>query len=193
MDDNARARVVAALPHAHTEATRHNNNNGVGYKYKPVSSSTVSRRCQSANVSSRRTPRPSSHTQYHTLKNPQDKLQLSTITEALPIPSSSSDSDQGQSSAKFTNGEGENNDKGDLTRMYDYATWNMYERIVSARRCRLSAIDSSSSGEEEAMTMTTDGDMTRHSSAPNVTKLHAQIKIYRRLRERRRRESFTKE
>lgn len=32
-------------------------------------------------------------------------------------------------------------DKNDLTKMYDYATWNMYERIVSARRRRLSEMD----------------------------------------------------
>jgi len=119
---------------------------------KPTSTSTTVRRCQSANVSSRTTsfiPHARSHSQ-----------EPSRQATALPIPSSSSD--QGQSSsARFTNGEGENVDKGDLTRMYDYATWNMYERIVSARRFRLSAIDSS--GEEEATTTT-----ACRSSAPNV-------------------------
>lgn len=119
--------------------------------HKPTSTSSTVRRCQSANVSSRTTsfiPHLGSHSQEP------------NRSEELPIPSPSSD--QGQSSsARFTNGEGENVDKGDLTRMYDYATWNMYERIVSARRFRLSAIDSI--GEEEATTTT-----ACRSFAPNV-------------------------
>lgn len=48
-------------------------------------------------------------------------------------------------------------DKNDLTKMYDYATWNMYERIVSARRRRLSEMDqqpSSSSIETSSTKMT---------------------------------------
>ncbi|KAL3772988.1 hypothetical protein ACHAW5_005060 [Stephanodiscus triporus] len=42
----------------------------------------------------------------------------------------------------------------DLARMYDYATWNMYQRIVSARRKRLAQIDlqkmREATGEEKA-------------------------------------------
>lgn len=37
-------------------------------------------------------------------------------------------------------------DKNDLTRMYDYATWNMYERIVNARRRRLTEMDAQQQG-----------------------------------------------
>ena len=126
---------------------------------KPTSTSTTTvRRCQSANVSSRTTsfiPHARSHSQ-----EPSRQATAINRSEELPIPSSS-DQGQSSSSARFTNGEGENVDKGDLTRMYDYATWNMYERIVSARRFRLSAIDSS--GEEEATTTT-----ACRSSAPNV-------------------------
>lgn len=39
---------------------------------------------------------------------------------------------------------------GDLTRMYDYATWNMYERIVNARRRRLSQLDVAAQQGEES-------------------------------------------
>lgn len=62
----------------------------------------------------------------------QQHFQPVQITQILPIPcngrySSSSTSPSAASSV----------DKSDLTRMYDYATWNMYDRIVSARRTRL--------------------------------------------------------
>mmetsp|Transcript_14750 Transcript_14750/g.30024 ORF Transcript_14750/g.30024 Transcript_14750/m.30024 type:complete len:311 (+) Transcript_14750:315-1247(+) len=64
----------------------------------------------------------------------QQHFQPVQITQILPIPcnglnSSSSTSPSVASSV----------DKSDLTRMYDYATWNMYDRIVSARRSRLAS------------------------------------------------------
>lgn len=54
-------------------------------------------------------------------------------TQELPIPPSRDGHNHRPSLSSV--------DKNDLTRMYDYATWNMYERIVSARRHRLSALD----------------------------------------------------
>lgn len=75
---------------------------------------------------------------------------------------------------------------GDLTRMYDYATWNMYERIVNARRRRLSQLDVAASQQEEessptnstssssqsaaaAAGATTSGTTTRRASESQVT------------------------
>jgi hypothetical protein len=61
-------------------------------------------------------------------------------TPELPIPAPTS------SRSHPTNGDGTGGnvvDEGDLTRMYDFATWNMYERIVSARRQRLSTTTAS--------------------------------------------------
>lgn len=54
-------------------------------------------------------------------------------TRELPIPAASGSSfpESGNNAAE----------ESDLVRMYDYATWNMYERIVSARRKRLAQID----------------------------------------------------
>ena len=41
-------------------------------------------------------------------------------------------------------------EESDLARMYDYATWNMYERIVSARRRRLALIEQQVRRDDEA-------------------------------------------
>lgn len=63
---------------------------------------------------------------------------INNKTEALPItPTGQAARPEGEG----VGASGENVDKGDLTRMYDYATWNMYERIVTARRRRLANID----------------------------------------------------
>lgn len=53
----------------------------------------------------------------------------------LPIPPrKSDDTDDGRPRINTA-------EESDLARMYDYATWNMYERIVSARRKRLAQIE----------------------------------------------------
>ena len=43
--------------------------------------------------------------------------------------------------------------KNDLTRMYDYATWNMYERIVSARRRRSTELETQQPSEPSSPTL----------------------------------------
>lgn len=62
-------------------------------------------------------------------------------------------------------------DKSDLTRMYDYATWNMYERIVSARRQRLTQLDSAqdSSREDGGETASTSATSSVSNSATSST------------------------
>lgn len=120
------------------------------------SSSTGVRRCQSANAGSRRArtsfipntnmmTKSRSHSQEPTSSS--NLLRRTKPTELLPIPPSATN-DNGHARPDDGNGVGglaRSVDKTDLTRMYDYATWNMYERIVSARRRRLSAIDTQSS------------------------------------------------
>jgi len=54
----------------------------------------------------------------------------------LPIPPRKSDDTDDGSRPRINTAE-----ESDLARMYDYATWNMYERIVSARRKRLAQIE----------------------------------------------------
>mmetsp|Transcript_21141 Transcript_21141/g.39901 ORF Transcript_21141/g.39901 Transcript_21141/m.39901 type:complete len:312 (+) Transcript_21141:363-1298(+) len=61
------------------------------------------------------------------------RRQLTQKTQELPIPASQATDRRRDSSCCVVRSV----DKNDLTRMYDYATWNMYERIVSARRQRL--------------------------------------------------------
>ena len=120
------------------------------------SSSTGVRRCQSANAGSRRArtsfipntnmmTKSRSHSQEPTSSS--NLLRRTKPTELLPIPPSANNNN-GHARPEDGNGVGglvRSVDKTDLTRMYDYATWNMYERIVSARRQRLSAIDTQSS------------------------------------------------
>lgn len=77
------------------------------------------RRCQSAQT--RRADRQ------HQIRSHSQEPQAST--DMLPIPQAGR-SDPSQSHVERT----------DLTRMYDYATWNMYERIVNARKQRLSLL-----------------------------------------------------
>jgi hypothetical protein len=64
-------------------------------------------------------------------------------TRELPIPApGSSCSDYGgRRSLPTRSGNNAVAEESELVRMYDYATWNMYERIVSARRKRLAQID----------------------------------------------------
>ena len=75
----------------------------------------------------------------HSQEVPSNK-ELYQITQVLPIPNNSNKclgrSSQGSSLSGSM-------DKSDLTRMYDHATWNMYERIVNARRTKLRQLDSS--------------------------------------------------
>ena len=54
----------------------------------------------------------------------------------LPIPPRKSDATDDGSRPRINTAE-----ESDLARMYDYATWNMYERIVSARRKRIAQIE----------------------------------------------------
>eukprot|EP00581_Thalassiosira_minuscula_P015524 CAMPEP_0183726784 /NCGR_PEP_ID=MMETSP0737-20130205/24168_1 /TAXON_ID=385413 /ORGANISM="Thalassiosira miniscula, Strain CCMP1093" /LENGTH=245 /DNA_ID=CAMNT_0025958229 /DNA_START=444 /DNA_END=1181 /DNA_ORIENTATION=- len=99
------------------------------------------RRCQSANASRR--PRgimagmrehsmhkSRSHSTENTPRHCQGRHQRS---QELPIPTSKYGHNRPSLSHSV--------DKSDLTRMYDYATWNMYERIVNARKQRLTQMD----------------------------------------------------
>ena len=109
-------------------------------------SSSLTRRCQSANAVTRTRPRASflpdmtksrSHSQ-EPLRRRVGGIGGINKTEALPItPTGQAARPEGEG----VGASGANVDKGDLTRMYDYATWNMYERIVTARRRRLANID----------------------------------------------------
>ena len=83
------------------------------------------RRCQSAHA------RPSQRSD-HRLKQVRSHSQEPKPSSGVPIPQNGRVSDPS---------EGQSVEKTDLTRMYDYATWNMYERIVNARRKRLSWLD----------------------------------------------------
>jgi len=111
-----------------------------------TSSASLTRRCQSANAARTR-PRTSflpdmtksrSHSQEPLRRRVGGIGGINNKTEALPItPTGQAARPEGEG----VGASGENVDKGDLTRMYDYATWNMYERIVTARRRRLANID----------------------------------------------------
>ena len=132
------------------------------------SSSTGVRRCQSANAGSRRArtsfipntnmmTKSRSHSQEPTSSS--NLLRRTKPTELLPIPPSANNNNG--HATEDGNGVGglvRSVDKTDLTRMYDYATWNMYERIVSARRQRLSAIDTQSSESSSAATSSRSSD-----------------------------------
>mmetsp|Transcript_16980 Transcript_16980/g.36809 ORF Transcript_16980/g.36809 Transcript_16980/m.36809 type:complete len:311 (-) Transcript_16980:348-1280(-) len=100
------------------------------------------RRSQSANASRLR-PRGimagmREHSMHKSRCQSQDRAsssrrQFTQKTQELPIPASQTTDRRRDSSCCVVRSV----DKSDLTRMYDYATWNMYERIVSARRQRL--------------------------------------------------------
>eukprot|EP01083_Nonionella_stella_P221983 792531_1 len=104
------------------------------------SSASLTRRCQSANDALTRSrtsfipdmTKSRSHSQ-----EPRRRVGVNK-TEALPITPTGQ---VARLEGEGVGASGENVDKGDLTRMYDYATWNMYERIVTARRRRLANID----------------------------------------------------
>ena len=83
------------------------------------------RRCQSAHA------RPSAQRSDHRIKQVRSHSQEPKPSSGVPIPQNGRVSDPSESHVERT----------DLTRMYDYATWNMYERIVNARRQRLSWLD----------------------------------------------------
>lgn len=83
------------------------------------------RRCQSAHA------RPS-HQRSHI--KPTRSHSQEPNTTGVPIPRKGRLSDPSESHVE----------RADLTRMYDYATWNMYERIVNARRQRLNWLDAQS-------------------------------------------------
>jgi hypothetical protein len=53
--------------------------------------------------------------------------------------------------------------------MYDYATWNMYERIVNARRQRLSWLDAQQKLDKEGSAATTPTADTLSLGADNIT------------------------
>lgn len=80
-------------------------------------------------------------------------------TQELPIPASS-----GAGSRHGADGLARSVDKTDLARMYDYATWNMYERIVNARRRRLSELDRQGAGSEEASSSSSESSPSSGSS-----------------------------
>lgn len=147
----------------------------------------VVRRCQSANASgittSRRHTLPSTgdanirKSRSHNVstnrqsscsradENEDDEQPSGVRTPELPIPAPAT------SCSHQTNGDGAGGnvaDEGDLTRMYDFATWNMYERIVSARRQRISSTTASTSTTSTSTASTTN---PRH--APSRKKNHA--------------------
>jgi len=109
------------------------------------SSASLTRRCQSANAVTRTRPRTSflpdmTKSRSHSQEPLRRRVGggINNKTEALPItPTGQAARPEGEG----VGASGANVDKGDLTRMYDYATWNMYERIVTARRRRLANID----------------------------------------------------
>ncbi|KAL9185688.1 hypothetical protein ACHAXT_003465 [Thalassiosira profunda] len=99
------------------------------------------RRCQSASLARRRAAPPvrksRSHSQepagrYKPCRN-HPRLQAAPNATPVAIPPSA------RARLSFEA------DGQDLARMYDHATWNMYERIVTARRHRLSQMDSQGS------------------------------------------------
>lgn len=124
------------------------------------------RRSQSANATARYRPRATiaadtrEHSMHKSRSHSQEPIPSSTHqqsgwydhhdyqdsrTQELPIPPA----DQYNASA-YVSRHGPSitvENKNDLTRMYDYATWNMYERIVSARRRRLSQLETQQSSE----------------------------------------------
>ena len=90
------------------------------------------RRCQSVDVSQRPRGFPAMHKSRSHSGEPRPSSQKQhQRTQELPIPPCQNGVHNRPSLSSV--------DESDLTRMYDYATWNMYERIVSARRQRLSA------------------------------------------------------
>lgn len=97
-------------------------------------------RCQSASsvAHHRRGLRPSNKSRSHSGPARTKPRQPSC---ELPIPSSSSCQggrrDQRRGPLGAPDDRDHQEEKRDLTKMYDYATWNMYERIVNARRQRL--------------------------------------------------------
>lgn len=103
------------------------------------------RRCQSASAARRSVPavQPGADRLLHKSRSHSQEPVVAAAaaaaacrvesTQELPIPPYKGGRDRHSSSFSV--------DKNDLARMYDYATWNMYERIVSARRQRSSQVD----------------------------------------------------
>lgn len=122
--------------------------------------SNTMRRCQSANVS-RRPGIPVMHkSRSHSGEPSQRQHQR---TQELPIPPCEDGAPN-----PFAN-----IDKNDLTKMYDYATWNMYERIVSARRQRLSEMaqqEKQSSSDSSSSQNGADNKAPTAATGSNVTK-----------------------
>ncbi|KAL3789470.1 hypothetical protein ACHAWO_002799 [Cyclotella atomus] len=111
------------------------------------------RRCQSAHARqsaprSDRIKQARSHSQ-----------EPKTTTGVLPIPQTARLNDPSESHVE----------RSDLTRMYDYATWNMYERIVNARRQRLSWLDAQQKLDKEGSAATTPTADTLSLGADNIT------------------------
>lgn len=92
------------------------------------------RRCQSARPresDSDNADREFASTMQRTRSHSQKTAYMRTRELPIPAASGSPFPESGNNAAE----------ESDLVRMYDYATWNMYERIVSARRKRLAQID----------------------------------------------------
>ena len=92
------------------------------------------RRCQSARPresDSDNADREFASTMQRTRSHSQKTAYMRTRELPIPAASGSPFPESGSNAAE----------ESDLVRMYDYATWNMYERIVSARRRRLAQID----------------------------------------------------
>ena len=135
------------------------------------SSASVTRRCQSANAVTRTRPRTSfipdmtksrSHSQ-EPLRGRVGGGGGINKTEALPITPTGQ---AARSEGEGVGASGANVDKGDLTRMYDYATWHMYERIVTARRRRLANIDQETMSSATTSSSRRSSDITSESSSP---------------------------
>mmetsp|Transcript_17624 Transcript_17624/g.38192 ORF Transcript_17624/g.38192 Transcript_17624/m.38192 type:complete len:283 (+) Transcript_17624:199-1047(+) len=147
---NCAVRFVMKLPRYNTFKTSNAAANAIRQdngdeKTLPRASSTSSRAMRPRPLKHRRShsqgPEERASTRQQTLRQQQQCPQLllqQRRTPELPIPK------KGQ---RISNELGV--EKGDLTRMYDYATWNMYERIVNARRQQRLNVDLSSHQREQ--------------------------------------------
>jgi len=112
-------------------------------------------RCsQSASVSSKSLRRSCSRSFMASMGSHSAQVEpVPTRSEELPIPPRDREYNNGGMSSLSRSA-----DVHDLAKMYDHATWNMYERIVSARRRRITEMDaqevqrsqSQSTGEKSA-------------------------------------------
>lgn len=155
--ESSTVRFAMKLPrwHAHSESSANSNNTNASHGINI-------RKTQSASAASSRNQRTSPIRTAQQGPSNQD----SHPTQGLPIPCQPG----GRSSLSRSV------DKSDLTRMYDYATWNMYERIVSARRMRLASQmeHASHQNESSSATRSASNGVRNLESRPATTKIPSQ-------------------